>query len=348
MQYTDSYNNEIEAFIKDNDLSAFNGCKLLFSGGTGLICSYFIDALLATDYSFKLTLLCTNEKRAKERFCLHKDDSRIEYKEANLLEPLAVSTDYDFILSAASFTDPKNYAAYPVETITTNVLGTHNLLEAARAQKNLKKFLVFSSCEVYGEETSVLTEETKGIVDCLNVRSCYNESKRLIETMAISYGKEYDVNAVIGRFSRVYGPTMKLTDSKALSQFLLNAINKKDIVLKSQGTQKFSYCYVSDAAASIISLLLRGDNNNAYNITNDLEIFELKKIAQIIANKAGVDVKFELPINGEQMGYSAATIAIQDASKIKKLGWSPKVGLNKGIESTLDIVSQRIEKERKI
>ena len=346
MYYAKEYISEIKTFIKDNKLEIFSNKKLLLSGGTGLICSFFIDTLLATDFNFKITLLCSNTQSAKIRFSAYENDSRIEFLEVDLKKKIdCIADDYDYILSAASFTDPKNYSAFPVETIVINVIGSQNLFEVAKSQKHLKKFLVFSSCEVYGEEKEVLTEETKGIVNCLNVRSCYNESKRLVETMAVAYSKEYGIDAVIARFSRVYGPTMKLADSKALSQFMLNSITGKDVVLKSQGTQRFSYCYVSDAVSALITLLEKGETANAYNITNDTEQVELREIARMVASIEGVNVHFEIPSATEQAGYSIATVAIQDASKLKKLGWIPAINLEEGIKRTLPIIKQRIQQK---
>ena len=347
MVYTSNYVEEINSFISQNDMSILDNSRILVTGGTGLICSYLIDAVLETNMNCNITLLCSDITRARNRFLMHNNDSRIEFIKADLTKSLEVSDDYDYILSGASYTDPKNYGLYPVETITTNILGNYNLFEVARKQKSLKRFLVFSSCEVYGEETNLLRETTKGIVDCLNVRSCYNESKRVVETMAVSYSREYGINTVIGRFSRVYGPTMKLSDTKALSQFMFNAIANEDIVLKSKGTQKFSYCYVSDAASAIIRLLESGESANAYNVTNDTEVLELREIASLIANSANVKVKFEIPPESEQRGYSLATFAIQDATKMRSLGWEPRISLKDGVFKTLSILKERVELEQR-
>lgn len=342
--YNDLYINEIKSYSKKLNLKFLENKSICITGGTGLILSYLIDAILETNTNVELILLSRSKEKAYQRFSKHKFDKRLIIHECDITKHIDLAKNINYILSGASFTDPYNYANYPVETITTNVLANQNLFELAKKQTNFNKFLVFSSCEVYGECTDILTEETKGIVNCLDVRSCYNESKRLVETMAIAYSKEYNINSVIARLSRVYGPTMKLTDTKALSQFMLNGIHGRDIVLKSTGEQKFSYCYVSDAVDAIFCLLEFGEDKNAYNITNDTETLMLKEIAQLIADLQNVNLKFELPSEKEKSGYSRAMYAIQDCSKIKNLNWLPTIDLKSGIKKAIDCLTERIKK----
>lgn len=344
--YNKKYIDEIQEFASSTNIEFLKNQTICFTGGTGLICSYLIDALLISNINIKIILFCSNKSRAEERFSKFSNDTRLEIIEQNLLNSITIETPVNYIISAASYTDPKNYKLHPVETITTNVMGNYNLLEFAKKQNALKKFFLCSSCEIYGEETNILKETTKGIVNCLDVRSCYNESKRLCETMSISYFHEYNIPTVIGRLSRTYGPTMKLSDTKALSQFMFNSLNKEDVILKSKGDQQFSYCYVSDCVSGILTLLENGENAEAYNITNDTETLALKDIAKIIANISQVKLKFELPSAQEANAYSRATIAIQDSSKLKTLGWKPNVSLQEGLSRTMSII--QIRKKDKI
>lgn len=339
--YNEKYIAEIKNFTSTINLDFLENQTICVTGGTGLIGSYLIDSILFSNKNVKIVLLCTNKTRAKERFNHFSEDDRLIIKEQDLLKPIDVTDSVNYIISAASFTDPKNYKLYPVETLTTNVMGNHNMLEFAKKQVHLKKFFLCSSCEIYGEETDILKETTKGIVNCLDVRSCYNESKRVCETMAVSYYHEYQIPTVIGRLSRTYGPTMKLSDTKALSQFMFKSLNHEDVVLKSKGDQQFSYCYVSDCVSGILTLLEKGENAEAYNITNDTETLMLREIAKIVADFSDVQLKFELPTEQEANAYSRATIAIQDASKLKALGWKPQVSLKDGLAKTMSIIKIR-------
>lgn len=341
--YNLEYEKEISDFTANSNLDFLNNTTILITGGTGLILSYFVDSVLQSNLSINLVLLCRNKNSAVERFNKYNKDKRLTILQADLTKKIEVPYQVDYILSGASFADPKSYATKPVETINTNVLGNYNLFEFAKTQKKLKKFVVFSSCEIYGENKETLYEDTFGLVKTTDVRSCYNESKRLIETMAVAYSSEYNINTVIARLSRVYGPTVKLADSKAIFQFIFNALNKKDIVLKSTGEQQFSYCYVSDAINAILTLMQNGENAQAYNITNDTEVIKLKDIAKIIADICGVKIIFDLPTQQEANAYSRAVIALQNCDKLKAIGWKPQVDFVCGIKKTLNILKNRIK-----
>lgn len=341
--YNLEYEKEISNFVLENNFNFLQNKTLLITGGTGLILSYFVDAVLQSKLNINLVLLCRNKVSAFERFNKYNKDKRLTILEADLTKAIDVPYQVDYVLSGASFADPKNYATKPVETINTNILSNYNLLEFAKTQKNLKKFVVFSSCEIYGENKETLYEDTFGLVKTTDVRSCYNESKRLIETMAVAYSNEYNINTVIARLSRVYGPTVKPTDSKAIFQFIFNALNKKDIVLKSTGEQQFSYCYVADAIRAILVLMQSGENAQAYNVTNDTEIIKLKDIAKIIADICGVKIAFDLPTKQEANAYSRAVIALQNCDKLRSLGWKPQVDFSCGIERTINILKSRIK-----
>ena len=132
------------------------------------------------------------------------------------------------------------------------------------------------------------------------------------------------MDAVILRLSRVYGPTMLASDSKALAQFLKKGIAREDIVLKSLGGQYYSYTYVGDAVSAILHILLHGENGEAYNVADPASDITLKDLAGLIADCAGTKVVYELPDAVETAGYSKATRAVLDAAKLKKLGWIPR------------------------
>ncbi len=339
--YNEKYINEIKSFVSTLDLDFLENQTICITGGTGLIGSYLVDSILFSNKNIKLILLCSNKARAEKRFEKFVDDSRLMIVEQNLMLPIEINEPINYIISAASFSDSKNYGLYPVETLNINVIGNYNLFELARKQTDFKKYFFSSSSEIYGEETDILKETTKGIVNCLDIRSCYNESKRLCETMCVAYSHEYNIPTVVGRFSRIYGPSMKLEDSKALSQFLTKGVNKEDVVLKSKGEQQFSYCYVSDSVSAVFKLLKDGKNAEAYNITNNNELLSLKEIAQIVADTSGVELKFEIPTSQESIGYSRATIAVQDASKLRELGWNATINLKEGIKNTYEILKER-------
>ena len=174
----------------------------------------------------------------------------------------------------------------------------------------------------------VFDEKYCGYIDSNTLRAGYSESKRVGEALCQAFIKEKNMDIIIPRLPRVFGPTMLLNDSKASSQFIKNGINKEDIILKSEGKQNFSYCYVEDIISALIFLVENAKNGEAYNIANDKCNVTLKKFAETIAKFVGTKVIFDLPSETEKAGFSTAVNAILDSKKINKLGWNGKILLS--------------------
>jgi nucleoside-diphosphate-sugar epimerase len=147
------------------------------------------------------------------------------------------------------------------------------------------------------------------------------------------------MDIVIPRLTRSYGPTMLMSDTKAISQFIRKAIAGEDIVLKSEGTQYYSYTYMADAVCGLLYVLLLGEKGEAYNIADDASDIMLKDLARIIANTVGRKVVFEIPDAVESSGYSKATKARLDSTKLQSIGWTALFNIEEGIERTIKILS---------
>ena len=203
------------------------------------------------------------------------------------------------------------------------------------------RFLFLSSVEIYGNDYSEnengMSETDMGYLDCNSTRAGYCETKRLCESLCQAYISQKNADCVIARLCRCYGPTLKKDDSKALSQFLRNGIEGKDIVLKSKGEQYFSYLYASDAACALIFLLLNGKNGEAYNVADRESNITLKELAELIAGNCSTKVIYDLPDETEVKGFSKATRAILDSSKINALGWKAQFNVANGIERTIKL-----------
>lgn len=319
--------------------------SILIAGATGMIGSYLIDVLMhknATGLNCKVIALGRNSEKAKKRFLPYWDHPNFVFLESdiNLGIPDAVGS-VDYILHAASNTHPVAYATEPISTITTNIIGTNHLLEYA-AKVGAKRFVFASSVEIYGEnrgDCDQFTEDYCGYIDCNTLRAGYPESKRVGEALCQAYIKEKNLNIVIARLSRIYGPTMLPSDTKALSQFIKKGVNREDIVLKSAGTQYYSYCYVADAVCALLTLFAQGESGKAYNIADKNSDITLKDLSAIIAAYVGKQVVFEIPDATEAVGYSKATTAILNSQKMTALGWNPATDIATGIRKTIDILS---------
>lgn len=322
------------------------GKSVMLSGATGLIGSFLIDVILEKNISDDLN--CTvyalgrNEAKAKARFSKFADDPHFVFIPYDVKLPL-VRDDIDtvdYILHLASNTHPMLYSTDPIGTITTNIIGLQNLLDFA-VKHNATRFSFASSNEVYGEnrgDVELFDEDYCGYINCNTLRAGYPESKRCGEALCQAYKVQKGLDVVVTRFTRSYGPTMIMSDTKAISQFIRKGITGEDIVLKSEGTQYYSYTYMADAVSGLLWILLAGESGEAYNIAEEHSDIMLKDLAAIIAGIKGKKVVFELPDAVEAAGYSKATKARLDGQKLLKLGWKPKYDIKSGMERTIRIL----------
>lgn len=299
---------------------------VLVSGGTGFIGSHLIAVLEERNKRYGDNIQIISLSRHKQ-----KDRGNVRYVACDICEPIDIGEKIHFIIHLASNTHPVQYAADPIGTITTNVIGCNNLLRVA-AQNKVERFLLSSSVEIYGNGTAEpIGEDYCGHIDCNTARAGYNEAKRVSESLCQSYRQQYGVDCVIARLARVFGADKK-DDSKAMAQFLKKAQSGEDIVLKSPGKQRFSYCYVIDAVSGILKILLDGRSGEAYNIAADDEGATLGDYAKLIAELAGKRVIFDL--SKQQQGASVAQYALLNCDKIKKLGWTPMFSVADGLRLT--------------
>ena len=215
------------------------------------------------------------------------------------------------------------------------------MLEFA-VQHNAKRFAFASSNEVYGEnrgDTELFDEDYCGYINCNTLRAGYPESKRCGEALCQAYKVQKGLDVVIPRITRTYGPTMSMSDTKAASQFIRKGIAGEDIVLKSSGTQYYSYTYVADAVSGLLYVLLNGESGEAYNIADEASDIMLKDLAGIIAGIVGSSVVFEEPDDVEKTGYSKVVKARLNSKKIRKLGWNANFDIKTGVERTVKILS---------
>lgn len=319
--------------------------SVLISGATGMIGGLLIDTLMKLNQEKNLDCsiyaLGRSRDKAEKRLGTYFENPLFHFAEGDINQGISLEVpDVDYILHAASNTHPRQYSADPVGTITTNIIGTDNLLKFGR-DHHTKRFIFLSSVEIYGEnrgDTERFREDYLGYLDCNTMRAGYPESKRCGEALCQAYRAQYGMDVVIPRLSRVYGPSMQLTDSKAIAQFIRNGAEGKDIVLKSEGTQLYSYTYAADAVAAILTIFSEGKDGECYNVSDPSSDITLKELAKIIADAAGTHVVFDLPDAAERAGYSKATKALLDPSKLIHLGFSARYGIREGLNRTIRIL----------
>lgn len=332
MNMTDLEKEDIAAVAQlPYDWGRLKNKTILLSGGTGFIGSFLLDVFRCRNEQYGDGIQAVSLSRGGGA-----SDGTVLYKQADVTKPVAYSGSVDFVLHLASNTHPRQYSEDPVGTILTNILGCEHLLRLA-AEKNAR-FLLASSVEIYGEGTqAAMDEQYCGYLDCNQARAGYNEAKRTCESLCQSYRKQYGIDFVTVRLARVFGADRK-KDSKAMAQFLDKAVAGEDIVLKSSGLQRYSYCYVADCASGIIKVLLDGVCGQPYNLSEDDEGITLAGYAERIAKLAGKKVVYQIEAED---AVSKATCALLNTEKLKSIGWKPLYSVGEGLERTYRIYLER-------
>lgn len=332
--------------IADTKLSweKLEGKTVLVTGATGFIGSFIIKAILqrVKTYNADISIVAfvRNADRAKEKFSEYEDLNRITYVEQDMCESIEADVKADFIIHCASNAAPDMYMKDPVGTMRINFIGTDNMLQFAK-KCGAQKFLYVSTIEVYGKTScDEIGEDDFGYISSNNIRSCYPESKKCCENLTICFGNQYGLNVSIGRLSYIYGAGMSKTDAKVCALFARKVAAGEDIVLKSEGKQLRSYTYVSDAITGLLTVLLDGDNGEAYNIASSdsrITIVDMaKKYCELFPEKKS-QVKFDLPTDTEKNAFSFIENAVLDSKKLESLGWCGQVSLQDGLRySVLD------------
>ena len=295
------YQEDVHNILNTIDTDELSGKTFLVTGATGMVGVMLIDVLMKLPHA-KVIAVGRSKAKAQNRLGEYFDNSNFNFIEQDVQVPFSEDLKVDYIIPLASNTHPMAYSQYPIETMLINIEGARNALDLAVSSN--ATVIYPSSVEIYGnsEEGHFFVENSNGKLNLANSRACYTESKRSCEALCQSYKSERNVKIKIVRLCRIFGPTMLMSDTKASSQFIIKAINNEDIVLKSEGNQYFSYIYVADAVAAILYVLLKGQDGEAYNISNLDTNVHLKDFANQCALYNNRKVLFDLPSEAEKKG----------------------------------------------
>ena len=306
--------------------------KVGVTGGAGFIGSHLIDRLMTEGHE---VICLDNFYTGHRRNLLHwLNHPYFELIRHDVTEPIRLEVDQIYHLACPA--SPVHYQYNPVKTIKTNVLGTLNMLGLAKRVK--ARFLLTSTSEVYGDpEVHPQTEEYRGNVNPIGIRSCYDEGKRVAETLAFDYHRQNNVDIRVARIFNTYGPRMLENDGRVVSNFVVQALQGNPLTLYGSGSQTRSFCYVSDLVDGLMRLM-NGDYIGPVNLGNPDEytILELAQAVQSMVNPDAELIYKPLPQDDPQRRKP-------DITKAKTfLNWSPTVPLQEGLKLTISDFSDRM------
>lgn len=324
-------------------LQGLSGSTLVVSGAGGFLCSFLLDVLKALNDEFErpcTVLALDNFKVAlPERIEHLQGDPNFEFVVHDVTQRFAPERKVDWIVHGASIASPTFYRKYPLETIDANVTGTRNMLELAR-EAGVRGFLQLSSSEIYGDPdpSEVPTSESYvGRVSCTGPRACYDESKRLGETLSLTYHQVYGIPIKIVRPFNVYGPGQRIDDARIIPDLMSAAIADKPIVLYSDGRATRAFCYVADFVTALLLLLTAPIAGEAFNVGNDEEV-TIAQAAQTmvdVANSPNVRIEHRTSADTSYLTDNPQRRCPRLDKVTTAIGWRPAVMLREGLTRTL-------------
>ena len=306
--------------------------RILVTGGAGFIGSHLIDRLMEQGHE----VICLDNfyTGARRNIVKWLGNPYFELIRHDITEPIRLEVDQIYHLACPA--SPIHYQYNPVKTIKTNVLGTMYMLGLAKRVK--ARFLLASTSEVYGDpDVHPQTEEYRGNVNCIGPRSCYDEGKRVAETLAFEYYREHKVDIRVARIFNTYGPRMLENDGRVVSNFVVQALRGEPLTVYGQGSQTRSFCYVSDLVEGLMRLM-NGDFIGPVNLGNPDEytILELAQVIQGMINPEAELVYQPLPEDDPKQRQP-------DISRAKTyLDWSPTIPLSQGLKMTIEDFRSRL------
>jgi UDP-glucuronate decarboxylase len=316
--------------------------RILVTGGAGFIGSHLCKRLLNDRHD----VICLDNFFTGRRENVYRllDDRRFELVRHDIIEPILLEVDQIYNLACPA--SPIHYQYNPVKTVKTSVMGTINMLGLAKRVR--ARILQASTSEIYGDpEIHPQTEDYWGRVNCIGTRACYDESKRLAETLMMDYHRQNKVDTRIIRIFNCYGPRMLENDGRVVSNFIVQALQGEELTIYGDGTQTRSFCYVDDLVEGMVRLMNveYGSHptinvHEPVNVGNPSEI-AMRKLAEEIARAAGVVLKMRFcPLPDDDPKQRRPDITRAQ----KLLDWSPTISLSEGLKRTVAYFAERIKR----
>ena len=300
--------------------------RILVTGGAGFIGSHLCERLLAEGH--RVTCLDNFFTGRRENIEHLLDDHRFEVVRHDVTEPLFIEVDQIYNLACPA--SPIHYQYNPVKTVKSNVLGTINMLVLAKRLR--ARILQASTSEVYGEPTVHPQPESYwGNVNPIGIRSCYDEGKRIAETLMMDYHRQDRVDTRIARIFNTYGPRMAENDGRVVSNFIVQALRGQELTIYGSGEQTRSFCYVDELVDGLMRLMAAEGKHEPVNLGNPVE-FTIRQLADEVFRKVGTEPR----VSYHPLPQDDPTQRQPDITRAREwLGWEPRIALADGLTKTV-------------
>ncbi|MDA8665862.1 NAD-dependent epimerase/dehydratase family protein [Litoricolaceae bacterium] len=345
--------------ILGDDLNHLSDQQILLTGAGGFLGRYFLEVFSEAIRAGALTNISVT---AIDNFCVGRDGAGddvfdgghscewLTWSQVNICDQSEVEKlgHFSVIIHAAGIASPFYYRASPLETLDVAVTGTRNLLELAKRFRS--KFIFFSSSEIYGDPDPrhvPIKESYRGNVSCAGPRACYDESKRLGETLCYIYHEYFGVHTNVIRPFNIYGPSMGQNDYRVMPNFASNIAKGLPLEVYGNGSQTRTFCYISDALVGIFKIFGRGVSGEAYNLGTAAEEVSINDLAALIKEVWHEPVAVNVTEYPDTYPQDEPMRRCPDIKKIRlQLGYSPRVNLKQGVLKFLKWADQNYDKAR--
>ncbi len=338
---------DVEAICSElaSTLKPLSGSTLLVTGGSGFLCSYLLDTVAYLNdrvFSQPCRLISVDNLRSGVAERLEHLAKRPDFLFLNrdVSQPFELDESVDWIVHGAGIASPTFYRRFPLETIDVNVSGTRQMLDLTR-RSNARSLLYLSTSEIYGDPDAAhipTPEEYRGNVSCTGPRACYDESKRLAETLCATYYQLYRTPVKVIRPFNVYGPGQRLDDKRIIPDLMSAALERRPIELFSDGRATRAFCYIVDIIRAMWYILLSDADGEAFNVGNDereITIVELAEVLREVAGPPRLEIVHKVSQDKHYLTDNPQR-RLPDLTKLRgRFPWVPKVPLTEGLRRTL-------------
>jgi len=321
---------------------------VLVTGAYGMLASYIVFMCIFLneiyDYHIRIIAAVRDEKKLRSRFGRYVDKPYFCGYLKDITEPFQIEGEVHYIIHGAGLASSQYYFEKPIDVMMPNVIGTMRLLELAE-KKGCESFLLFSSGEIYGKVgngISTIDETAYGLVNTLDLRNCYCESKRMAEMFCYSWYMQKKIPAKIARICHTFGPTMDIKkDKRVFACFVSDVLAERNIVMESDGKTKRPFTYIADATAGYFTILLKGESGNAYNVCNEQEFLSIRQLAEIAI---GLYPKLHLKIEQQEKEMKIVNATENEIrisnEKLRRLGWNCMYDTKTGLLRTIEGIKE--------